>query len=96
MSPDFFNGMFEFAGSIALLMDIKILTRDKQVKGVYWPARIFFTLWGVWNIYFYGYYDHIWSWAGGLSMTACNLTWAILAFKYTRLPKLIPQNRKVM
>lgn len=83
MSPDLINGLFEFAGSLALCADIRILIRDKQVKGVYWPAKIFFLLWGLWNIYFYGYYDHVWSFWGGLTMTACNATWFILAWLYT-------------
>ena len=84
MSPDLINGLFEFAGSLVLCMDIRALIKDKRVKGVYWPGRIFFMLWGLWNIYFYGYYDHIWSFFGGLPMTACNLMWSVLACYYTR------------
>ena len=94
MSPDLINGLFEFAGSMAILVDIRKLYIDKEVKGVYWPLRSFFLVWGVWNLYFYGYYDHAWSFWGGIMMTACNLTWSILAWKYTR-PKFISQNMRV-
>lgn len=89
MSPDVINGLFELAGSIALLMDIRMLIKDKEVKGVYWPAKIFFMSWGLWNIYFYGYYDHVWSFWGGLAMTICNTVWAALAWKYTRIQHAI-------
>lgn len=95
MSPDLINGLFEFAGSIALSMDIRQLIKDKEIKGVYWPAKIFFMSWGLWNIYFYGYYDHVWSFFGGLVMTACNAVWIYYAWKYTRL-NFVPQNIKVI
>lgn len=84
MIPDIINGLFEFGGAVALALDIKCLIRDKEVKGVYWPAKLFFLTWGVWNLYFYSFYDHAWSWWGGLAICVMNAVWAFLAWKYTR------------
>lgn len=86
MSPDLINGLFEFGGAIALVIDVMYLVRDKQIKGVYWPGKLFFLSWGVWNLYFYGYYDHVWSWAGGIAICLVNAVWCYYAWKYTREP----------
>ena len=84
MNPDIINGLLEFGGAVALALDIRCLIRDKEVKGVYWPAKLFFLTWGVWNLYFYSFYDHAWSWWGGLAICVMNATWAFLAWRYTK------------
>lgn len=88
MTPDLINGLFEACGGLLMLLDIKVIIRDRAVRGVYWPSRIFFLVWGGWNVYFYSYYDHIWSWLGGAFMLAVNAVWVFLAWYYSRKQRM--------
>jgi len=47
MSPDIVNGVFELLGAWFTWMNAYSLWKDRQIKGVYWPATVFFTAWGV-------------------------------------------------
>ena len=48
-APDLINGAFEFAGGFLLWGNVYKLHRDREVRGVYWPATAFFGVWGLWN-----------------------------------------------
>jgi hypothetical protein len=87
---DLINAFFEVGGSLAAWVNVFKLYRDKQVRGVYWPASLFFTLWGLWNLY---YYPTLGQWAsfwGGAFMCTSNIAWIILAIKYTNAEKENP------
>lgn len=75
MSPDLFNGLFEFFGSIMLWRNVLQLYRDKQTKGVHWSATGFFMSWGYWNLFYYPQLDQWWSFAGGVSIVIANTVW---------------------
>ena len=95
MTPDAINGTFELIGAVLMSMDIVRIYRDKEVSGVWWPARLFFLLWGVWNIYFYSYYDHFWSWIGGLAMTGVNAVWVCFVLYYEMAWKWLPDKCEI-
>ncbi len=79
------NAAFESAGAILMWRNVLQLRRDKQVRGVYWPAWAFFAVWGMWNVFYYGPALGQWlSWWAGLALVSGNLTWVFLAFKYRR------------
>lgn len=82
MSADLTNGLFEVIGSILLWRNVAALLRAKEVRGVHWGATAFFTVWGVWNLYFYPHLGQWFSFAGGLSILAANTAWVVLALKY--------------
>jgi hypothetical protein len=82
--PDLINGAFEFFGGVALCANIRQLLRDKQVKGIHWGSTIFFTSWGVWNVYYYPHLDQWVSFWGGLFICAANLVWLGLRLKYRK------------
>lgn len=50
---DLINGSFEFIGSIALLMNVFRLYKDKRIQGMHWASTLYFTSWGIWNIFYY-------------------------------------------
>ena len=79
---DLINGALEAVGAFFVMMDVMRLRRDKVVHGVYWPGRAFFMLWGVWNLYFYPYYEAYASFVGGVMLVLANLIWVALAIKY--------------
>lgn len=84
MIVDWINGGFEFMAGILLWINVARLVKDKQVKGVYIPATVLFTLWGIWNLWYYPALNQIMSFLGGLIVVSANTTWVLLAIKYGR------------
>jgi hypothetical protein len=82
MSPDHFNALFECVGAAFLSLDCRALQRDKCLRGVYWPGRVFFASWGVWNVLYYPAIDQWFSFAAGLLVLAVNALWCSLAWRY--------------
>lgn len=85
-SPDVINGLFEFVGGFFILNHARVLYRHKLVKGVSVLSTVFFSSWGIWNLYYYPVLDQWWSFAGGLSITLANLLWISLMFYYIKFP----------
>lgn len=79
---DIGNGLFETGGAIVNWLNVKAIYRDKEVKGVYWPVWIFFSLWGYWNIWYYTALDQSFSWWAGLALVSANTAWVGLAVYY--------------
>lgn len=75
---DLFNGLFEAVGAVFVWLDVRQLYRDKIVRGVYWPARVFFAAWGLWNLYYYPSLQQIWSFTGGIALVAGSIAWFAL------------------
>lgn len=79
---DIVNGIFEMCGGLLCWMDVRRLLQDKQIKGVYWPVRLFFAAWGWWNLYYYPSLGQWCSFAGGVLLVAGNTAWVALALKH--------------
>lgn len=82
--PDLINGLFELCGSVFIILNIRQVLKDKEVKGVYWPAMMFFTVWGYWNIFYYPHLNQWLSFLGGLAIAACNSVYVFLLIYYSR------------
>lgn len=79
---DWGNALFEFGGSLVLWFNVKAIRKDRGVKGFKWQTTLFFTSWGIWNIF---YYSHLQQWAslvGGLFICAVNIIWLSHVFYY--------------
>lgn len=79
---DLINGTFEFGAGFAVLLHCRQLFKDKMVRGISWLATLFFSSWGIWNLY---YYPHLGQWAsffGGLSIVSANLLWVSMMGYY--------------
>lgn len=81
---DIVNGSFELIGAIIGWANVYKLTKDKAVKGIYWPLTVFYTVWAGWNIYYYPYLHQPLSTIGGACMLTASAAWVILAFKYKK------------
>lgn len=82
MSPDLINGLFELAGSYFTWKNAWILYQEKEIKGVYWPTWLFFTVWGLWNLIYYPSLNQYFSFYAGIVLVAGNIAWVGLAFYY--------------
>ena len=75
MIADSINGLLELSGSLFILMSILRLHKDKVVRGIHWIHPTFFTVWGLWNLYYYPLLGQTWSFIGGIGVTVANLVW---------------------
>ena len=84
MTHDIINGSFEFIGAYFTWMNAFKLYKDKEIKGIYWPTTLFFTLWGIWNLVYYPALEQWVSFAGGVVLVSGNVMWVILLIMYYR------------
>lgn len=85
--PDIVNASFEWGAAGAIALSIRRLFIEKVVKG-YDPVTIaFFTVWGAWNIYFYGpALGLLFSWVAGVAVFVTNCVWLYYAHHFLRWP----------
>lgn len=96
MWPDVINGLFEFLGAILILLNVKALIDDKEIKGVHWGPTVFFTSWGFWNLIYYPALDQWLSFAGGVALVLVNTWWLGLVIYYSNRKAVIcDQGRSV-
>lgn len=81
---DVCNGLFEALGALLILNHCRAVIRDKAVAGVSILSTAIFTLWGVWNLYYYPSLGQWCSFSGGLFIVAANATWVGLMLKYRK------------
>ena len=87
MLADLINGAFELLGGFFILNHCRVVVKDKCVAGVSVISTIFFTGWGVWNLYYYPSLGQWASFVGGLFIVAANMVWIGLMLKYRKGPK---------
>lgn len=87
VTPDFINGMFESIGGGLVLTNCLRLYRDKEIKGVSIFPTAFFSVWGIWNLYYYPNLKQWLSFTGGLLVTLANVIWVCMAIYYIRKKK---------
>lgn len=83
---DLINGLFEALGAIFTWRNAWALYREREIRGVYWPATFFFTAWGFWNLAYYPSLGQWASFAGGVALVAGNIVWCVLALRTRRAP----------
>lgn len=88
MTPDTINGLFEGVGAILMTLNILRLHRDKLVRGVHWSPVLFWTAWGLWNLYYYSAIEQPLSWRGGACLVAANAVWLAQMIYYLRRERL--------
>ncbi len=81
VSPDAINATFELFGAYFTWMNAFKLWRDWEIKGVYWPTWVFFSVWGIWNLYYYLGLDQWLSFYAGIVLVVGNLAWVFMAVK---------------
>ena len=91
VTPDHINACFELGGACLIWCNVLALYRAKRVQGVTPWVFWFYSLWGLWNCYFYPSLGQMLSFYAGAGTTLGNLTWCTLAWVYRpRKPCLDP------
>lgn len=81
---DLVNGAFESLGGIFLFLNVLRVLKDKSVKGISIVPTAFFSVWGVWNLFYYPSLDQWASFFGGALVVVMNTIWVSLAIYYAR------------
>jgi hypothetical protein len=84
---DFINGMFELTSGLFCTINIVRLVRDKTIKGISWIPTAFFSIWAIWNLYYYSSLNQPISVMGGVGIFIANIVWLFLVFYYKRIEK---------
>ena len=79
---DLINGLFELFGGVMIFLNCRALYRDKIVRGVNVGVTVFFTTWGIWNLYYYPHLDQWMSFVGGLLIVTANTLWIGMSWYY--------------
>jgi hypothetical protein len=82
--PDLINGLFETCGSLAVFENVRVLYKHKVVRGSSLKVSVFFTTFGLWNLYYYAHLSQWISWSGGAVLCIGNLSWFSMAAYYMR------------
>jgi uncharacterized membrane protein YfcA len=79
---DLVNGVFELLGAFVIFLNIRRLHKDKEVKGYDPKVTVFFTAWGLWNLWYYPSLDQWLSFWGGLAIVVMNSVWLCQIYYY--------------
>jgi hypothetical protein len=82
MNIDLINGGFELCSGLFQIANILRLIKDKEVKGVSLSSFILYTVWGLWNLYYYPSLGQSLSFIGGIFIVVTNMIWLGLAIYY--------------
>lgn len=81
---DMANAFFEGAGSIFVLNHARVLSQHKLVRGVSLLSVAFFSLWGVFNMFYYSHLGQNFSWYAGICVLIANTFYLSLIIHYRR------------
>jgi hypothetical protein len=79
---DLINGLLELGGALITLLSVRQILRDRVMMGFHWGPTIFFTGWGVWNLYFYPSIGMPISTAGAAALVLVNAVYLSLMLRF--------------
>ena len=82
--PDLINGTLEALAGLFVLNHCRVLSQHREARGVSVLSMAFFTLWGVWNLFYYPYLGQVASFLGGLFVVVANAFYVGLMLRYRR------------
>lgn len=84
MTRDLINGLLETGGALITLLSVRQILRDRVMRGFHWGPTIFFTGWGVWNLYFYPSIGMPLSTVGAALLVLVNAGYLALMLRFWR------------
>ena len=82
ITADFINGLFELLSGAFTLNNCRVLHLHKQARGVSMLSVAFFTVWGLWNLYYYPALNQPLSFYGALFIVSANALYLGMMFSY--------------
>lgn len=88
IDKDAINGTFELAAGAFVLNHCRRLYRDKILRGVSLVSVAFFTVWGIWNLYYYPALGQSVSFYGAMLVLVSNAIYLSMAMHYRQMENL--------
>ena len=86
VSPDLINSIFEGVAAVSVLISVRQILKDREVKGVAWLGCLFMPVWSFWNVYFYATLAQGWSFLAAVSMSIAETIYVVLLIYYSHRP----------
>lgn len=96
MWADKVNGTFVTLAGFFIVLHCIRLIRDKKVRGVSVTSTCFFTLVGLWNLYFYPHINHFYSFFCGIWVVSANCLRVSLMIYYIRKERRVLRSLRVL
>lgn len=80
---DLINSLFISGAIIAAYLDLRQVWRDRAVRGITAATSVLFTMWPVWDLYYYHCLGQFVSMFACLVLVCMRATWAISAWYFT-------------
>ncbi len=88
---DLINSFFQLGGSLAAGLTIRVLLKDKMVRGAHWGTVAYFLSWGLWNLFYFPSVSHPLSTYASVALVLTNGWRLWLMVYYVRQEKLACQ-----
>ncbi len=82
MTVDWINAFIISIGTWLAAVNVVVLYKSKNVRGVYWKAWIFYSSCAAWDIYYYRSVSHPVSTLVSVLFAVLTTAWLVMAFKY--------------
>ena len=82
--PDLINAGFEVGSALVSVINVMALWKARRISGVHWAPTLFFTAWGLWNLFFYPHLGQWASLAGAVGIVGVNATWLAMVWWFSR------------
>lgn len=79
MTPDKVNSLFVFVGALLIWRNLYRLYIDQEIKGVSLIVSAFFSIWSVWNLYYYHSLNQPISLMANILLSLGNTSWLCFA-----------------
>jgi hypothetical protein len=84
MWADIVNGCYEGLAGLFILNHCRLVLKERDAKGISVVSLVFFSTWGVWNLYYYPSLGQWMSFYGGLSIVSANILYVLLVLKFRK------------
>lgn len=78
------NAVFECSGGLFVALNAWDIWKKKAVAGQTLTALFFFTMWGIWNLFYYPSQNQWWSTVGAWSIMIVNSVQIYLVFRFRK------------
>ncbi len=83
MIADFINSGFNIAAGAFVMLNVRRVWRDREVRGASPWTPAFFAAWGLWNLWFYPSVSCWASFVGGLGVLFANVIYLFLMVRFS-------------
>ena len=81
---DLINALFEMFGAVVGLFNIRVLLKDREIKGVSFVTLFFFASWGLWNVFYYPTLEQWLSTIAAVFLAGTNMVYLGMAIYFTK------------